>query len=323
MAWMLTGSLAIAAGVAVAATAEPTSQHAGQPATQATAQPREFTLSEIIAFETERYRRLTIPITIRGEGPFRFMVDTGAEATVVSSALANQLQLNDRETATLVAMASERQVETTSVPQVSFGNREFSVASAAILESANIGGADGILGLDSLQGQRVLFDFENSQLAVADADELGGNRGFDIVVRARQRRGQLIVQRADIDGVTVAVIIDTGAQGSVGNMALQRRLRRARPDVDATMTDVNGVEITGNSKRARSLQMGRASITNFPIAFTDSPSFAALDLEDRPAMVLGMSELRLFKRVAIDFETRRVLLDMPDNARITDTNLFR
>ena len=284
---------------------------------------REPTLAEVIAFETERYRRMTVPVTIRGEGPFRFLVDTGAEATVVTRTVADQLELFDRNTVTLVAMASRRQVETTPLPTIMLGSREFDLSAAAILEAEHIGDADGILGLDSLQDQRVLFDFENSHIAVAHADELGGNRGFDIVVRARRKQGQLIVQRAKIDGVDVDVVIDTGAQSSFGNLALQNRLRRARALDNSEMTDVNGVTIVGDTRLARMLQLERAAINNIVITFTDSPTFAALGLNERPAMVLGMRELRLFKRVAIDFESRRVLFDMPDNTHIGDRGLFR
>jgi hypothetical protein len=32
---------------------------------------------------------------------------------------------------------------------------------------------------------------------------------------------------------------------------------------------------------------------------------------------MGMSQLRLFHRVAIDFSTRRILFDMPENALST------
>lgn len=291
----------------------------GEPATSApapTATP--ISLTEIIALETERYRRLTVPVTIGGEGPYRFMIDTGAQATVLSRDLADRLQIFDRNSATLVAMASTREVETIRVARVGLGSREFTIQTAPLLDSANIGGADGILGLDSLQHQRVLFDFENNTLAVADADELGGNRGFDIIVRARRQLGQLIIHRALIDGVRVAVIIDTGAQGSVGNPELHRRLRRARQQADTTMTDVNGVELTGQTRIARNLELGSAQISNFPIVFADSPTFTSLGLAGEPAMVLGMSELRLFRRVAIDFASQRVLFDMPSGAPLSE-----
>jgi hypothetical protein len=48
--------------------------------------------------------------------------------------------------------------------------------------------------------------------------------------------------------------------------------------------------------------------------FADSPLFHSLDLSEKPAIMLGMSELKLFRRVAIDFESRRVLFDLPPGA---------
>lgn len=283
---------------------------------------KEPSAAELFALEIERYRRLTVPVTIGGKGPYRFMIDTGAQATVLSRDLADQLELFDRDTATLVAMASTREVETTAIDQFALGSREFAISRAPILEASHIGGADGILGLDSLQEQRVLFDFENSTLQVADADELGGNRGFDIVVRARNELGQLVIHRARIDGVDVAVIIDTGAQSTVGNLELQRQLRRMRAAGEQVLTDVNGVDLASDISLARSLDMGRAKISNLALAFTDSPIFANLDLLDEPAMVLGMSELKLFKRVAIDFATQRILFDLPRSASLAQRDMF-
>lgn len=286
------------------------------------AAPAPLSESELFELETERYRRLTVPVTIGDHGPFRFMIDTGAQVTVLSRELADQLALTQRTPAMLVAMASTRVVETTRVPEITLGRRAFSVPGAAILEGANIGDADGILGLDSLQHQRVLIDFERGLLQVADADDLGGNRGFDIMVRARYELGQLIIHRARIDGVRVAVIIDTGAQGSIGNLALERRLSRSPTHGEQVLTDVNGVQLQSELRLARNLEMGRASIDKVALAFTDSPTFAKLGLIDEPAMVLGMSELRLFKRVAIDFATREVLFALPRSTNLAQTEIF-
>jgi hypothetical protein len=86
-------------------------------------------------------------------------------------------------------------VETASIEDVGLGSRSFYIRNAPVVEGVNIGGADGILGLDSLQDQRVLLDFVNEQIAIADAEDLGGNRGYEIVVKARRRLGQLIITR--------------------------------------------------------------------------------------------------------------------------------
>lgn len=264
-----------------------------------------------VALTDDRYRRLTVPVTIQGQGPFRFMIDTGAQATVITRTLADRLGLADRRTATLVGMASRRQTEIVGIADLQLGSRNFYIQTAPLVEAVHIGGADGILGLDSLQDQRVLFDFEQASLHVADAEERASNRGFDIVVKAREKLGQLIITEAELDGVRVAVVVDTGAQGSVGNMALAQRLRRAQAMGQTSLTDVNGQDLVGDVRLAGQLSLQSAQLRNFPVMFAHSPTFTALGLADRPALILGMAELRLFRRVAIDFRTRRVLFDLP------------
>ncbi len=321
----MAGALAL---LSSAAMAEPPAVAPGEGAPQRTATPAEIAettaIIDTIAMQIERYRRMTVPVTIMGHGPFNFMVDTGAQATVLSLALADQLQLNDRETATLVGMASRRAVETTMVPGFTLGERSMTIRTAPLVEGAHIGGADGILGLDSLQNQRVLLDFAGGEMSISDSLS-GGSGSYDIIVRAQERLGQLIIHRAELDGVEVDVIVDTGAQGSVGNMALRERLRmRLREQLaDAVMTDVNGVQVSGETRVARQLRLQTAMVNNVVVSFADSPTFHVLGLADRPALILGMSELRLFKRVAIDFRSRRVLFDLPGDVPLDRAFNFR
>jgi predicted aspartyl protease len=267
------------------------------------------TASEIVASQTDRYSRMTVPVMIEGQGPFRFMIDTGAQATVVTRALRDRLALRSLGQATLVGMAASKQVELVQLNGLEFAARVFDALHAPILEAAHIG-ADGILGLDSLQDLRVLVDFRNQTIAVDDSRALGGNRGYEIVVRARNKLGRLIITDAFIDGVRTSVIIDTGAQGSMGNLALQRRLR-SRRGADVTTTDVTGATVTSPLGFAGKLEIGRMQLNNLAIAYADAPAFAALGLQRKPAMVLGINDLRMFDRVAIDFAQRSVLFDLP------------
>jgi predicted aspartyl protease len=265
--------------------------------------------SEIVASQSDRYSRMTVPVMIEGQGPFRFMIDTGAQATVVTRALRDRLALPSLGRATLVGMAATKDVELVRLNGLEFAARVFDAIHAPILEEAHIG-ADGILGLDSLQDLRVLVDFRKQTIAVDDSRALGGNRGYEIVVRARSKLGRLIITDAEVDGVRTAVIIDTGAQGSMGNLALQRRLR-SRHGASVTTTDVTGATLTSPLGVARTVEIASMSLNNLPIAYADAPAFAALGLQRKPAMVLGISDLRLFDRVAIDFAQRSVLFDLP------------
>lgn len=280
--------------------------------------PTEPVQPEHIALENERNDRVTVPVTIQGTGPYRFMVDTGAQATVVSSALADRLGLTERKQAMLVGLASTEAVETAEIPDFGLGSREFDIRVAPILPAENLGGADGILGLDSLQDQRVLIDFVQNKILVANAKALGGNRGYEIIVKARRKLGQLIITNARVNGIDTDVIIDTGSQGSVGNIALLDRLRQAAGLGQDTMTDVNGKELTAVVKVGREVRIDNITLNSIPILFAEAPPFKALGLDKAPALILGINELKLFRRVAIDFDKRQVLFDLPSTVRQND-----
>jgi len=265
---------------------------------------------DVLKTAAEEFNRVTVPVTVEGQGPYRFMIDTGAQATVLSRELADQIGVADRKTATLVGMSSRAQTEVAPVMELGLGSRLFYIETVPLVAQDNIGSADGILGIDSLQEQRVLLDFKARTFSVADAGTLGGDKGYDIIVRARRVLGQLVITDAELDGVKVAVIVSTGAQGSVGNLALQEKLRGRALD-EAHMTDINGDMQTSSVELAKSISIGRVNVNNIAVAFVDSPTFKQLGLDDKPAMVLGMNELRLFKRVAIDFKERKVLFDLP------------
>ena len=271
--------------------------------------------TEIIDGRANAVLRMTVPVTIGDAGPFDFLVDTGAQATVVSHRLADRLVKADRSTARLVAMASERQVDTIRLNDLRLGSRTFDNLLVPLLDDAHIG-ADGILGLDSLQGQSVLINFRDNTMAVRDAEDFTPRKGYEIVVRAKRKLGQLIITSAKIDGISTTVLIDTGSAVSVGNIALLKKLRR-RNTGSLTMTDVNGVGATVPIGVADSFHIGSAEMRNMTIAFIDGPPFRRLGLDKKPALILGMRDMRLFDRVAIDFHNRRVLFDLPRDVRHT------
>lgn len=270
--------------------------------------------TEVLDLDTDRNQRYTVPVTIDGAGPYDFMIDTGSQATVVTQRINDALSLKPLGTATLVGMASRRSVNMVELEQLEFGSRTLYDIAAPVLNRHNLG-ADGIIGLDSLQDMRVLIDFRNETIAVADAEDNSSNRGFDIIVRARPKLGQLLVTNAEIEGVKATVIIDTGAQGSLGNLALQRKIR-ARRAQDVTTTDVNGVSMQGEMSIAREIKIQGLALRNMPITYADAPAFEALGLQDKPVLSLGMQHLRIFERVAIDFSTKRILFDLPSKYQI-------
>ncbi|MET0587843.1 MAG: retroviral-like aspartic protease family protein [Novosphingobium sp.] len=265
---------------------------------------------DIITADADTDARMTVPVRIGEKGPFRFLIDTGSQNTVVATSLAHELALKPDGRSLVISVAGSQMADTVVLDEIGLGRRSYYDLTAPLLERSDIG-ADGIIGLDGLQGQRVLLDFKRNIIAVDEPRKLGGNQGFEIVVSARKRSNQLIMTDAVIDGVRVSVIIDTGAEGTIGNRALQKALSKRSVVAKAELTSVTGHTITADISMGRQMRLGSMNITNLPLAFTDTPAFAALELEKRPAILLGMRELRMFSRVAIDFTSRKVFFDAP------------
>lgn len=265
--------------------------------------------AEVLLLEEERHARLTLPVMVEGTGPFAFMIDTGSQATAVTDQIRTTANLAPAGKAVLVGMASRREVDLARVGRIDFGTNSFTDFTAPVLARENVG-ADGIIGLDALQDFRVLIDFRKQTIAVEDASSKPRGGGYEIIVRARQRLGQLLITDAFVDGVRATVIIDTGAQASLGNLALRARIR-ARHAQEAVTTDVNGVDIVGELAIVRSLTIEGMSLSDVPLTFADTPAFAALGLQDQPVLSIGMQHLALFDRVAIDFDRQRILFDLP------------
>ena len=271
---------------------------------------------EIVDIDQDRAERMTVPVSIEGNGPFSFVIDTGAERTVISRAVAKNLALEGEPQARLMSIAGTSMVDMVYVPRLTLGQKSYEGLISPVLAAQHIG-ADGILGLDGLQDQRILFDFVTSQIVIEDADEIRNRpRSREIVVTAKRRSGQLIFTDATISGIEVNVIVDTGAQMSIGNLALQKRLqKRARELGDenlliAVTGDTLGVEFG----RAREFRIGRARFASLLVAFADAPPFERFGLADKPTLLMGMDVLRKFDQVAIDFPKRKIHFLTPRNA---------
>ncbi|WP_420143666.1 aspartyl protease family protein [Sphingobium sp.] len=264
--------------------------------------------------------RVTIPIMIDGKGPWNFIIDTGAQRTVIARDLAQRLALPSWSSVTIISMTGRAEATTVALPRLGFGGTMIDDIEAPVLEGEDLGGP-GLLGLDSLHAKRVTLNFRTGQMEIARS---GARRRLTtdpdaIVVEARRRRGQLILLDCEVNGMRVNVMLDTGTNFSIGNLALRDRLmtkKRAPAMLEATVTSVTGGALTGQVGRIEAVRMGRVNLTQVPVLFADASPFAELGMRDKPALLLGISALRLFDRVAIDFGRGKVDFLLPDASAI-------
>jgi len=303
--WMLLAAPAVAGEVT-----PPVAHYeavSGPPETAASAQSAE------LAMASDSYARMTVPVLLGASGPYRFLVDTGSDRTTVSSELARKLGLAERPSALMHSATGRSEVRMAYLPELQTGRRAVRHINAPLLDAGDMG-ADGILGIDSLRSQRVVFDFANGKLSIQSGDAPVTLEEDAIVVRARRREGRLVITDAEVDGVKVSVVIDTGSSLTVGNATLRRRLDR-RGGVSTIgavdLISVTGVALRGEMTQVRSLEMGGARLDGLGVVFAEAHTFHQLKLDKKPALLLGMNALRAFDQVSIDFAGKTLLLVLP------------
>lgn len=283
--------------------------------------------NEAVDFGADKSQRMTVPVSIDGQGPFNFVVDTGAERTVLSEELANTLGLGRTGTAEVHSISGAQRFQTVTVPSLSVTSTPVRNVQAPLLKRGNLG-AEGLLGIDSLQSKAILIDFAQQKIMVTPASkapELNADEGDTIVIRARSRLGRLILADAAVGQRKIAVVIDTGAEHSVGNLAMRKaavKRGKALLLIPTTLQDVAGGTVPAEIAVVNDMRLGSVTLTGMPIAFADLPVFRQLGLDKRPAMLLGMNTLRAFNQVAVDFSTKKVRFVVPgDSSREDATQL--
>jgi predicted aspartyl protease len=267
-------------------------------------------------------QRLTVPVSVGAQGPYPFIIDTGAERSVVSRELAASLGLAAATPVMLTSMTGTRRVDTVLVPDLSIRSigRRHTVQAPALF-ARNIG-AQGMLGIDTLADQKVSIDFEKSTMTVRPSvarKRFERRDPNEIVVRARSRFGQLIVTDAFYRGVRIQVVLDTGSQVTMGNGALRRRIGTRAPKVQPVqLTGVTGDTWTADYTVVPDIKIGSIAFGAMPVAFADVAPFERFGLTQRPALLLGMDSLRSFRRVDIDFANREVRFLLPPETERRD-----
>ncbi len=261
-------------------------------------------------------KRMTVPVMVNGQGPFQFIIDTGSDVSVVSTELADALKMEAKGRARIQAMNGPATGKMVMVKSMTVSNSTLTNFRAPAIPRERLG-ADGMLGINSLENQRITIDFDSGQMVVEPSTapiRPKPANSEEIVVETRSRLGQMVMIDADAGQEKIWAIVDTGGHTSIGNTALRRTLlknQRVKVLHPVAITDVMGQTAQADYTALERIRIGGLLIGNANVAFMDANPFRLFKLNKRPAMMLGMSTLRYFRRVTIDFARRRVTFLVP------------
>jgi predicted aspartyl protease len=258
----------------------------------------------------DRIGRVWVPVHIDGKGPFRLVLDTGAQRSAVISKVASRLEIPlDRSPpvrlhgATGTSIAPTIKVDMLSVGDVWMRSERLPIVADAF------GGADGLLGTDGLQDRRIYIDFRADYVDISRSRNRRAARGFIALPFIDFSNESLLMVNARVGSVDVLAVIDTGAQATVGNEALRDALRRqvarntrGEEQIHGATGDVQ----TGIGARVSPIRLGDLQIRDAHVTFGELHIFNLWELTDRPALLVGMDILGLVDTLVIDYRRREL-----------------
>lgn len=255
---------------------------------------------------------MVAPMMVNGAGPFRFIVDTGANRSALSQALAQRLGLSLAGVGDVHTVSGVISAPMADVQGFRYGALDLAASSTVpIVEGAVLGGEEGLLGVDGMNGRRLRIDFENRCIEIAPATRaMPRRRGWEMI-QGELRFGHLVVVPGRIRGQNVNVLIDTGSDSTLANPAFRDQLRAglrvSRDRTDYARAYTAGTPIVMESAvLIPRFAMGRVQINDVTAYVADFHIFRLWGFEDEPALLIGMDVLSQTRAIAIDYERATV-----------------
>jgi predicted aspartyl protease len=297
------GALLVLVLAAAGATAEETSL-AQAPALDA-AQPKPEALYAAPTRE-DRVGRIHAAVEIDGRGPYRFIVDTGANSSALAPRVADELALPpaDGGVVQVHGVTGVALLPAVHVDSLRVGGIVLPPSTLPVLPGDIFAGADGILGVAGIQQMRLDVDFANDRVEIALSSGRRAPVGY-VTVRASLWQGGLLLVKGRVGGVTTKVIIDTGAERTMGNMQLRAALHRKARRGEEAETTVRGATpdvSEGTYFKVPRISIGPAQLVDLPVAFGELHVFELWGLNEEPALVVGMDVLGRLERFVIDYK---------------------
>jgi predicted aspartyl protease len=270
----------------------------------------------------QRQGLLTVPVTINDRGPYAFAIDSAANTSVVARDLAAGLELPDAGEVTMHTLVADERAPTVRAERVRTGALNARDVRLVVTGREGLLGLDGLLGTDLLAGLRLVLHFgRRTHVDITRPRRWGDSVGDDgqrlkagDAATGEQRFNGLLMVDATARTVPCKVILDTGARMTVINTALARQAG-AQPLILPDGTTLSRVlSPTGRDAAAQAmllpeLRLGGVILTRVPVLVGDFHTFAIWGLADRPAALMGVDLLGLFRTVIIDLKRGELLLD--------------
>lgn len=283
----------------------------------------------IVTLQTwiDLYGRPTADVKLNGRGPFKFVVDTGSNTSVLSPRVASALMLPELPMRTVHGVTGSSQAHFAKVAQIETGRSITNDLTVAILDAPALDKLDGILGMDMFANRRIRFNFSRKTVDLEPATSRRPRR-LPISAGVKLRHGLLVEAEGRVGNLRSKCILDTGGDTTIVNMAMLNALsararRRTRPDEAPVVLGVTNQQLNGVWVNLPEINLIGLNMRRLTVVAADAPVFKLWGLENTPAMLVGMDILSHVETLVVDYRRREVELQLLSNLVGGQTNIYQ
>ena len=162
-----------------------------------------------------------------------------------------------------------------------------------------------------LSDRRIFVEFRKDRIEITRSRGQPAPLGFT-TIPVKFASGQVPWVDAWIGPVKVKAVIDTGAQQTLGNLALRAALaaarRRAMELRNEGVIGVTGDVQEGQSAGVPTIRLGNVQVSNARVNFVDLHIFEHWRMLDEPAILIGMDVIGVLDTFILDYRRRELQL---------------
>jgi hypothetical protein len=255
----------------------------------------------------DRIGRIWAPVYLNDKGPFRLVLDTGANRSAIIASVAQALGRDAAAAADvrLRGVTGTSVVHAVRVERMDVGDLRLEPVVLPIVLDV-FGGAEGVLGNEGLRDKRIVIDFRRDSISIKRSRSEPAAAGFSTIPVTFVQNHLLRVD-AMVGNVRTHAIIDTGAPETLGNLALLNALKRTAKEGE--QTDIVGVTLdveSGQTALLPTIRLQGLSVRGARISFGDVYIFQHWRMTDEPSMLVGMDVLGVLEQLVIDYKRREL-----------------
>ena len=250
---------------------------------------------------------ILLPVRVNDQGPFDFILDTGAGTSLLTPELAKRLSVKIVGSKEGQSAGGSVAVSLAKADSLAVGDARIDDVDLGIVDLAHVGktiGAkiDGDLGYNFLKYFRITIDYRDCEIHFDDpkrVETFGRSAKAQLPIRLASPAKPLLLIDVHLNGRgPFQFAIDTGTSTTAITPQLAKELGIASSPIGAGTT--TGAQVDVRAGNIESFQLGGAKIDNMTVVVADFFEMLSAAIGAKLDGIVGYNFLRNYK-VAIDY----------------------